>query len=121
MKGRIDTITGKVHKYQIIEAINEGKEDTMLSEIAVPIIAVGPHTSLTKLLELFVSDQSHMFTVFDEHGGFLGLVTLEDAIETLLGVEIVDEYDSVEDLREFARKKWEERHGKRKIKSGIAN
>ena len=61
------------------------------------------------LLDEFIARGSHMFVVYDEHGGVSGVVTLEDAIETLLGLEIVDETDTVEDMRALARLKWARR------------
>jgi CBS domain containing-hemolysin-like protein len=55
----------------------------------------------------FIEQREHLFLVVDEYGGTEGIITLEDAIETLLGVEIVDESDTVEDMREYARQRWE--------------
>ncbi len=64
---------------------------------------------MTALLELFLKDRQHIAIVVNEHGGTDGLVTLEDLIETLMGMEIMDETDNVEDMRALARKQWMER------------
>jgi len=61
------------------------------------------------LLERFLKDRQHIAIVVNEYGGTDGLVTLEDLIETLMGMEIMDETDDVEDMRALARKQWVER------------
>ena len=68
-------------------------------------------------LDQFIKKKEHIFLVVDEYGMTTGIVTLEDAIETILGVEIVDEFDSVEDLRKLAIEKWK----KRKLSLAISN
>jgi CBS domain containing-hemolysin-like protein len=60
-------------------------------------------------LEYFLKNRQQIAIVVDEHGGTRGLVTLEDLIETLMGMEIMDETDNVEDMRVLARKQWIER------------
>jgi CBS domain containing-hemolysin-like protein len=72
------------------------------------------------LFEKFLTDHQHIAVVVDEHGGTEGLITLEDLIETLMGMEIVDETDNVEDMRALARKKWVERVKALGISSEIA-
>ena len=65
--------------------------------------------SLMTLFELLLDGQDHMALVVDEYGGTAGVVTLEDVIETLLGLEIVDEADTAADLQELARELWRKR------------
>ena len=61
------------------------------------------------VFEKLVASKNHMALVVDEYGSVSGLVTMEDVIETLLGLEIMDESDNVSDLQLLARKSWEER------------
>ena len=77
-----------------------------------PIYAVPESKPIADLLDEFISRREHIFLVIDEYGGTAGIVTLEDAIETLLGVEIVDELDSVEDMRKFAMEKWKQKRNR---------
>ena len=62
--------------------------------------------SVAEILDEFVHRRQQIFHVVDEFGTTTGIITLEDAIETLLGVEIVDEHDSVVDMRKLASEKW---------------
>jgi CBS domain containing-hemolysin-like protein len=57
-------------------------------------------------LERLIKERQHIAIVVDEYGGTEGLVTLEDLLETLIGVEIMDETDNVEDMRALARELW---------------
>ena len=68
-----------------------------------PITRVSEKLPVQKLLDMFIKNREHLFLVEDEFGQTAGVVTLEDAIETLLGREIVDETDAVEDMQELAR------------------
>jgi len=64
---------------------------------------------LPKLLEVFLDSRQHIAIIVNEYGGVKGLVTLEDVIETLLGMDIVDETDNVTDMRALARQQWSKR------------
>ena len=65
--------------------------------------------SLRKVFTKMNENRDHMAVVVDEYGGLQGLVSLEDIFETLFGLEIMDETDSVSDLQQFARQEWETR------------
>ena len=65
--------------------------------------------SLARALQLMQEKKAHMALVVDEYGDTQGVLTLEDILETLLGQEIVDESDQVEDMQKEALKKWQER------------
>ena len=71
---------------------------------------------MTSLFEQSLKNRHHIAIVINEHGGTEGLVTLEDLIESIIGMEIVDETDDVEDMRILARKQWVRRAGKMGIK-----
>lgn len=101
----IDHLSGVVHRFRILEAYRKGDLDQTLAPLATPLHAVPEAMSVSDLLNQFLERREHMFHVLDEFGGTAGIVTLEDAMETLLGVEIVDESDSVEDMRELARER----------------
>ena len=104
-----DHIDGFVLKDEILDSIIKGHGDWPLSEIKNEIQAIHQDKSLPELFDALTTNRGHIAIVVDDFGGLVGIVTLEDVFETLLGVEIIDESDSVEDLQELARKKWEER------------
>jgi len=105
----LDTIEGMVHRYKIFEAQSMELSNMKLSEYRVPLHVIPEHISVAATMDQFIKRKEHIFLVVDEYGMTTGLVTLEDAVETILGVEIVDELDSVEDLRKLAVEKWKER------------
>jgi CBS domain containing-hemolysin-like protein len=105
----IDDITGFVLKDEVLALNALGQGDKKLKSLKRDILAVPDLISLSMLFEQFLTDHQHIAVVIDEHGGTEGLVTLEDLIETLMGMEIVDETDNVEDMRALARKRWVER------------
>lgn len=105
----LDNIVGVVHRYKILEATSHDKHDIKLTELMTTIHSVPEDLPVSACLDQLIHRQEHIFLVIDEYGGTMGIVTLEDAIETLLGVEIVDEFDSVADLRQYALEQWKSR------------
>ena len=74
-----------------------------------PRVVVLEQTPLSKIFDRLIGNQGHIALVVDEDGELLGLVTMEDMIETLIGMEIIDESDAIRDMREFARDQWSRR------------
>jgi len=104
-----DNITGKVIKHDLFEAERRGHGDVPVRQYAKKIYHVSEKLPVQQLLDMFIKHRAHMFLVEDEFGQTAGIVTLEDAIETMLGREIVDESDTTEDMQELAKKKYRER------------
>ncbi len=112
---RSDHITGMVLKDEILEQLAEDNHEKKLKDIRRDILFVNNSDVLPTLLDSFVGRREHIAIVNDDYGSVVGLVTMEDLFETLLGLEIIDESDSVEDLQRLARKQWEERAKRRQV------
>ena len=117
----IDDITGKVIRRDLFEAERAGHGSDPISAHKKAIYRVSEKLPVQQLLDLFIRHRAHLFLVEDEFGQTAGVVTLEDAIETLLGREIVDESDMVEDMQELARGKYRERLRSDKQKNDLDN
>lgn len=108
-QGNSDNITGYFLKDQLLEAIIRGNGDKPLKEIKRTILVTNRDLPIPNLFEQLIDQREHIALVVDEYGSVSGLVTQEDMIETLLGLEIMDESDNIEDLQLLARKSWERR------------
>ena len=104
-----DNITGLVLKDDVFKEMAFDNGDKKLSDIKRKIIIVERNLPIPDLFEKLIESKNHMALVVDEYGTVSGLVTQEDVIETLLGLEIMDESDKVADLQMLARKSWETR------------
>ena len=108
-KDKTHNITGFVLKDEILEEIVEDRGSKKLSDIRRDIFVVDAQKPIPKLFEVFIKQRGHIALVVDEFGNTIGIVTMEDIIETLLGQEIMDESDTIEDMQVVARKNWEQR------------
>lgn len=107
-----DSVSGILLKDDLLQHMIEGHANVPLKEVKRDVQVVKESLTLRKLFERLQAKREHMAVVIDEYGSLLGLVTLEDIFETILGLEIMDETDSVSDLQAYARKLWAERSKK---------
>lgn len=103
----LDNIIGMTHRYKILEALSQDMHNKLIRDLILPINSVSERMSVSQVLDFFIKEKDHLALVSDEYGVVTGLVTLEDAVETLLGVEIVDEFDNIEDMRKYALEQWQ--------------
>jgi len=101
-----DDVTGYVLKDEMLLRAAQEEHETRLRDMAREILVVRETLPLPDLLERLLDRLEHIALVVDEYGGVAGIVTMEDVVETLLGLEIVDEADSVEDMQALARQQW---------------
>ena len=113
-ENKLDNVIGFVHRYDLIQKQADDDFDSRMEEIMEPISTIIETTSVATILDEFVKMHQQIFMVEDRFGTIVGLITLEDAIETLLGVEIVDEHDSVIDMRKLAIERRQRRISKQK-------
>ena len=103
-KDSIDNITGIVLTKNIFYQMT--KDDSLsLKEIKKESFAINENIPVSKALNLFIKKKEHMFIVLDSYDQTEGIITLEDCVETILGVEIMDESDAVEDMRAYAKQR----------------
>lgn len=108
-KNTPNNITGFILKDDLLEVMIDEKGPEPLSKIKRSIIMNAAETPIPKLFETFIQNKAHISMVVDEYGNTIGIVTMEDIIETLLGLEIMDESDNVKDMQMLARQNWEKR------------
>ncbi|MEX0648558.1 MAG: hemolysin family protein [Balneolaceae bacterium] len=104
-----EDLQGYILKTDLLLSLAEGKGDRKLKEIKRDLMVIPDLTSLKNVFDQLLKNQDHIAAVVDEYGGFSGIVTMEDVVETLLGMEIVDEIDTIEDMQKLARQNWKER------------
>lgn len=103
-KGSVEEVTGLVLTKKIFrQALKD--DSVALKTIKKDIFTINENVPVSKALDLFISKKEHMFLVTDNYDQTDGIITLEDCVETVLGVEIMDESDTTEDMRELAKRK----------------
>jgi len=107
-----DNITGYIFRQLVFEKLAEDETNILLKDIRRNIVVVHSHQPVLSVWEMLLDRKEHIALVVDEYGGMDGIVTMEDIIESLLGLEIVDEKDKVRDMQQFARDRWNERKAK---------
>ena len=100
----IEEVTGIVMTKKIFKYARQNENQT-LADIKKEIFVLNENIPVSKALDLFISKKDHMFLIQDSYDQTEGILTLEDCVETILGVEIVDESDSIDDMRELAKLK----------------
>ena len=109
----VDNITGVVLKDEVLEKLADDEYDLTLRDLRRDVFKVQEGQSVTELFKLLTDKKEHVAIALEEYGGTAGIVTMEDIIETLLGMEIVDEMDTVQDMQAYAREQAQRRNSDR--------
>lgn len=107
-----ENITGYVFRQTVFEKLAEDQFKLQLKDIKRDIVIVPNSIVLFTLWERLIEKKEHIAMIVDEYGGLDGIVTMEDIIETLFGLEIIDEKDTIIDMQKHARERWKEREAK---------
>ncbi|MGA1205880.1 MAG: CBS domain-containing protein [Opitutales bacterium] len=100
-----ERLLGYVMRSDILSAAAQDEWNRPVDDFLREMMILPEQATVKSVFARFIHNRVHMAGAVDEFGGFAGLVTLEDVLETLIGCEIMDEGDTVEDLREFTRRK----------------
>lgn len=99
-------IVGYVRRANVLEMLTQDKFSMLISEIVRPILFFMEDAKVSDIWQKMLEKKEHISVITDEYGCMRGIVTMEDVIETMLGVEIVDECDTIDDLQAMAREKF---------------
>lgn len=99
-------ITGYVRRANVLEKLAQDRFDETMDEIVRPILFFPETEMVSEIWQKMLEKKEHIYVVTDEYGCMRGIVTMEDVIEAMLGVEIVDECDTTEDMQAMAREKF---------------
>lgn len=99
----IDHITGYVLKDEILKCLAEDKHDMVLRELRREALFIREEVPISVLFRRLIDRKEHIAIATEEYGGTAGLVTMEDILETILGMEIMDELDDVQDMQQYAK------------------
>ncbi|HKL25262.1 MAG TPA: CBS domain-containing protein, partial [Desulfuromonadales bacterium] len=105
----IENVTGFVLRSDLLLAQASGQSELPVSRYSRDIKKIFESIDLSQVFDRFLKQRVHIMLVVDEYGGMSGILTLEDVLETLLGLEIVDEFDANEDMQVLARRLWKSR------------
>ncbi len=106
---RGEQVDGFVLRSDLLLAQARGNTDKHLAEYRRPMPSLLDSLSLSQAFNELLRQRAHIALVVDEYGGMQGILTLEDVLETLLGLEIVDEGDRIDDMQKLARRLWRRR------------
>ena len=104
-----DYITGYVLRRTVLENLTEDKFDMKLKDIKRPIPCFSETKSVSTVWEKLLEHKEQIALIVDEYGCFAGIITMEDVVETIFGLEIIDETDTVVDMQQLARDRWNAR------------
>ena len=108
-------ITGYVLRSEALELLTEDKFNMTLGEIKRDIVMYKEEMPVSEIWDSMLRNKRHIACVIDEYGSFQGIITLEDIIETIVGLEIMDERDDVADMRQLALDRWHQRQSRFKV------
>ena len=102
-----EKITGYIFLQDILEKLSEQKNnDLLIKEFKRNILTIPSSITVYNLWEKMLEKKEHISIIVDEYGGLAGIVTMEDIIETLIGLEITDENDTIIDMRTYAKNRY---------------
>ena len=101
-------IKGYVLRADVLEELSEDHFAQRIGDLIRPILTFRDDEPVSNIWELMLEKKEHISVIIDEYGTMRGIVTMEDVIETMLGVEIVDENDEAVDMQDMAREKWQQ-------------